>query len=56
MLRWQLVNPRDASHDQIMKNEEVNNLKRILGLQHSVNYKSAEQLRSHLLATVPPDV
>ena len=32
-LRGKVANPRDANHEQIMKNEEIKNLKIILGLQ-----------------------
>ncbi|KAF8139757.1 DNA topoisomerase II [Boletus edulis] len=34
-LRGKLLNVREAKHDQIMKNEEIQNIKKIMGLQHS---------------------
>lgn len=37
-LRGKLLNVREASHKQIMENAEVNNLKKILGLQHGKSY------------------
>ncbi|PXF40486.1 DNA topoisomerase 2 [Gracilariopsis chorda] len=37
-LRGKLLNVRDASHKQIMDNPEINNLKKILGLQHGKKY------------------
>ncbi|KAG8785302.1 DNA topoisomerase 2 [Serendipita sp. 397] len=44
-LRGKLLNVREASHDQIMKNEEIQNIKKIMGLQHNKDYKSTESLR-----------
>jgi hypothetical protein len=44
-LRGKLLNVREASHDQIMKNEEIQNIKKIMGLQHNKEYKSTESLR-----------
>ncbi len=40
-----LLNVREAKHDQIMKNEEVQNIKKILGLQHNKDYSSTATLR-----------
>jgi len=37
-LRGKVANPRDANHEQIMKNEEIKNLKTILGLQQTNKY------------------
>ncbi|EME32653.1 DNA topoisomerase II [Galdieria sulphuraria] len=37
-LRGKLLNVREASHKQIMENAEINNLKKILGLQHGKVY------------------
>ncbi|CAG8790354.1 1764_t:CDS:1, partial [Cetraspora pellucida] len=34
-LRGKLLNVRDASHSSIMSNEEIQNIKKILGLQHN---------------------
>ncbi|KAK7688109.1 hypothetical protein QCA50_008479 [Cerrena zonata] len=44
-LRGKLLNVRDAKHDQIMKNEEIQNIKKILGLQHNKDYKDIASLR-----------
>ncbi|TXT08989.1 hypothetical protein VHUM_02463 [Vanrija humicola] len=44
-LRGKLLNVRDASHDQIMKNVEIENLKKILGLRHNQVYQSVDSLR-----------
>ncbi|OBZ80095.1 DNA topoisomerase 2 [Grifola frondosa] len=44
-LRGKLLNVRDAKHDQIMKNEEIQNIKKILGLQHNKVYTDANGLR-----------
>ena len=39
-LRGKVANPRDANHEQIMKNEEIKNLKLILGLQQGNKYEN----------------
>lgn len=44
-LRGKLLNVREAKHDQIMKNEEIQNIKKILGLQHNKDYKDTNDLR-----------
>lgn len=44
-LRGKLLNVRDASHKQIMDNEEIKRLKKVLGLQHGKKY-SAENVKS----------
>jgi DNA topoisomerase-2 len=44
-LRGKLLNVREASHDQIMKNEEIQNIKKIMGLQHNKEYTSRDTLR-----------
>ena len=44
-LRGKLLNVRDARHDQIMKNEEIQAIKKIMGLQHNKTYQSASGLR-----------
>jgi DNA topoisomerase-2 len=44
-LRGKLLNVRDAKHDQIMKNEEIQAIKKIMGLQHNKNYENASGLR-----------
>jgi hypothetical protein len=35
LLRGKLLNVREAKHDQIMKNEEIQDIKKIMGLQHN---------------------
>lgn len=44
-LRGKVLNVREARHEQIMKNEEIQNIKKILGLQHSKEYKDVAGLR-----------
>jgi DNA topoisomerase-2 len=44
-LRGKLLNVREAKHDQIMKNEEIQNIKKIMGLQHNKEYGSTNGLR-----------
>ncbi|KAG9310318.1 DNA topoisomerase [Chiua virens] len=44
-LRGKLLNVREAKHDQIMKNEEVQNIKKIMGLQHNKEYTNVGSLR-----------
>ena len=44
-LRGKLLNVREARHDQIMKNEEIQNIKKIMGLQHNKEYTSVSSLR-----------
>lgn len=44
-LRGKLLNVREASHDQIMKNAEIQNIKKIMGLQHNKVYSSNDSLR-----------
>ncbi|KAJ7451128.1 DNA topoisomerase II [Mycena latifolia] len=44
-LRGKLLNVREARHDQIMKNEEIQNIKQIMGLQHGKDYTSTASLR-----------
>ena len=44
-LRGKLLNVRDAKHDQIMKNEEIQNIKKIMGLQHNKEYTDTGSLR-----------
>ena len=44
-LRGKLLNVRDASHEQIKNNTEINHIKQILGLQHGKEYDSAKSLR-----------
>ena len=44
-LRGKLLNVREAKHEQIMKNEEIQNIKKIMGLKHNKDYSSTEGLR-----------
>jgi DNA topoisomerase II len=44
-LRGKLLNVREARHDQIMKNEEIQNIKKIMGLQHNKEYTNVSSLR-----------
>lgn len=44
-LRGKLLNVREAKHDTIMKNEEIQNVKKILGLQHNKVYADVGSLR-----------
>lgn len=44
-LRGKLLNTRTATFAQISKNEEINNIKKILGLQTGTVYKSLKELR-----------
>lgn len=44
-LRGKLLNVRDAKHDQIMKNEEIQAIKKIMGLQHNKAYDNVTGLR-----------
>jgi len=44
-LRGKLLNVRDATAQQILKNEEINNLKKILGLQQGKEYTNTKSLR-----------
>ncbi|KAG2023227.1 DNA topoisomerase II [Coprinopsis cinerea AmutBmut pab1-1] len=44
-LRGKLLNVREARHDQIMKNEEIQNIKKIMGLQHNKDYTNTSSLR-----------
>ena len=39
------LNIRDASNSQLLNNEEINNLKQIIGLKSGVDYKSVNDLR-----------
>lgn len=44
-LRGKLLNVREASHKQIMENNEINQIKQIMGLQHGKQYTTLETLR-----------
>lgn len=44
-LKGKLLNVRDASVSQLMNNEEINNLKQIIGLKQGKEYKDTKDLR-----------
>ena len=44
-LRGKLLNVREANHKQIMENNEISQVKQILGLQHGKVYTSVDSLR-----------
>lgn len=49
-LRGKLLNVREASSKQIMDNEEIQNIKKILGLQQNKEYTNVKSLRyGHLM-------
>ncbi|KAB8301348.1 hypothetical protein EYC80_003229 [Monilinia laxa] len=55
-LRGKLLNVRDASHDQIAKNAEIQNIKQFLGLKHKTVYKDTLSLRyGHLMIMADQD-
>lgn len=40
-----MLNVRDAPNAQIMNNQEISNIKQILGLKHGHTYDSVDDLR-----------
>lgn len=55
-LRGKMLNVRDASLDQITKNQEIQNIKQILGLKHKQVYSDAKPLRyGHLMIMADQD-
>lgn len=44
-LKGKLLNVREATQSQLLKNEETNNIKKIIGLQHGKKYKTTDGLR-----------
>ncbi|KAH7328142.1 DNA topoisomerase [Stachybotrys elegans] len=55
-LRGKLLNVRDASLDQITKNQEIQNIKQILGLKHKQVYTSVDSLRyGHIMIMTDQD-
>eukprot|EP00835_Amoeboradix_gromovi_P000945 NODE_36_length_31474_cov_0.342438.p1 type:complete len:1203 gc:universal NODE_36_length_31474_cov_0.342438:25140-21532(-) len=44
-LRGKLLNTRDANTNQVLANQEIQNLKKILGLQHNKKYTNVDSLR-----------
>jgi DNA topoisomerase-2 len=55
-LRGKLLNVREAAHDQIVKNVELQHIKQILGLKHGQDYTSVDSLRyGHLMIMTDQD-
>lgn len=55
-LRGKMLNVRDASHDAIMKNAEITNIKKFVGLQHKKDYTDAKSLRyGHIMIMTDQD-
>lgn len=55
-LRGKMLNVRDASIDQIMKNQEIQNIKQFLGLKHKTVYTDTKSLRyGHLMIMADQD-
>lgn len=55
-LKGKLLNVREASHAQIMKNEEIQNIAKILGLVFGATYTDAAALRyGHLMVMADQD-
>lgn len=55
-LRGKILNVRDAPIDQILKNQEINNIKQFMGLKHKEHYTDAKKLRyGHLMIMADQD-
>ncbi|KAL9599418.1 MAG: hypothetical protein Q9219_003855 [cf. Caloplaca sp. 3 TL-2023] len=55
-LRGKLLNVRDATIDQISKNQEIQNIKNFLGLKHKTEYTDRKSLRyGHLMIMTDQD-
>lgn len=55
-LRGKILNVRDASIDQISKNQEIQNIKKFIGLQHKKDYADTKGLRyGHLMIMTDQD-
>jgi DNA topoisomerase-2 len=55
-LKGKLLNVKDAKHEQIKNNEEISNIKKILGLQHDKVYQDAKSLRyGHVMLMTDQD-
>lgn len=55
-LRGKLLNVRDASFEQIAKNQEIQNIKNFMGLQHKKEYTETKGLRyGHLMIMTDQD-
>jgi DNA topoisomerase II len=59
-LKGKILNVRDAPVSQLMNNEEINNLKVILGLKHNEDYSDETKFKSlrygHIILLVDQDV
>jgi DNA topoisomerase-2 len=56
-LRGKMLNVRDASLDQVLKNKEIENIKKFLGLKHKQNYTDTRGLRyGHLMIMADQDL
>lgn len=55
-LRGKMLNVREASSDQILKNAEIQAIKKIMGLQHRKRYEDTKSLRyGHLMIMTDQD-
>ncbi|KAF9977382.1 DNA topoisomerase 2 [Actinomortierella ambigua] len=55
-LRGKMLNVRDSKSMEVIKNEEITNLKEILGLKHGATYKNTDDLRyGHLMIMTDQD-
>ncbi|KKY22133.1 putative dna topoisomerase ii [Diplodia seriata] len=55
-LRGKMLNVRDASIDQISKNQEIQNIKKFIGLQHKKEYTDVKSLRyGHIMIMTDQD-
>ena len=55
-LRGKLLNVRDASIDQISKNQEIQNIKKFIGLEHKKVYSDTKALRyGHIMIMTDQD-
>ncbi|KAF2178235.1 type II DNA topoisomerase [Zopfia rhizophila CBS 207.26] len=55
-LRGKVLNVRDASIDQISKNQEIQNIKKFIGLQHKKEYTDTRGLRyGHIMIMTDQD-
>jgi DNA topoisomerase-2 len=55
-LRGKVLNVKDAQPKKIQENEEITNLKKILGLEHNKEYNDVSQLRyGHIMIMVDSD-
>nr|GEV89936.1 DNA topoisomerase 2 isoform X2 [Tanacetum cinerariifolium] len=55
-LKGKLLNVREASPKQLQENAEIQNIKKILGLQHGKNYENVKELRyGHLMIMADQD-